>query len=60
MSDQPDLLFIDGEWREANDGRRFEVEDPADGSVLARVADAHDARSDPALGENLDRDIDSP
>jgi len=33
-------LFIGGEWREANDGTRFDVLDPADGSVLASVADA--------------------
>jgi len=32
-------LFIGGEWREANDGARFDVRDPADGSVLASVAD---------------------
>ena len=49
MSDQPELLFIDGEWREANDGRRFEVEDPADGSVLARVADAGEVDAADAL-----------
>ncbi|MDE0777305.1 MAG: NAD-dependent succinate-semialdehyde dehydrogenase [Nocardioides sp.] len=33
-------LFINGSWREADDGRRFEVIDPADGSVLTTVADA--------------------
>ncbi|MGA8258357.1 MAG: NAD-dependent succinate-semialdehyde dehydrogenase [Nocardioides sp.] len=33
-------LFIGGRWREADDGRRFEVLDPADGSVLTTVADA--------------------
>ena len=32
-------LYIDGTWREANDGRRFAVHDPADGSVLCEVAD---------------------
>jgi succinate-semialdehyde dehydrogenase / glutarate-semialdehyde dehydrogenase len=32
-------LYIDGEWREANDGARFEVRDPADESVIAEVAD---------------------
>jgi succinate-semialdehyde dehydrogenase / glutarate-semialdehyde dehydrogenase len=32
-------LYMDGEWREANDGARFEVHDPADGSVVAEVAD---------------------
>ncbi|HEY0889483.1 MAG TPA: NAD-dependent succinate-semialdehyde dehydrogenase [Nocardioides sp.] len=33
-------LFIAGDWREAESGERFAVHDPADGSVLARVADA--------------------
>ena len=33
-------LFIGGEWREANSGDRFDVLDPADGSVIASVADA--------------------
>jgi succinate-semialdehyde dehydrogenase/glutarate-semialdehyde dehydrogenase len=33
-------LYIGGEWREADDGRRFDVVDPADGTVLATVADA--------------------
>ncbi len=33
-------LFIDGEWREAAGGGRFDVLDPADGSVLTDVADA--------------------
>ncbi|HET8960387.1 NAD-dependent succinate-semialdehyde dehydrogenase [Nocardioides sp.] len=32
-------LYIDGEWREANDGACFDVHDPADGSVVAEVAD---------------------
>ena len=33
-------LFIGGGWREAEGGETFAVYDPADGSVLARVADA--------------------
>jgi len=33
-------LFIGGDWREADDGRRFEVLDPADASVLTTVPDA--------------------
>src|SRR3954469_14630133 len=33
-------LFIGGKWREAEGGETFAVYDPADGSVLARVADA--------------------
>ncbi len=32
-------LFIDGSWREATGGERFDVLDPADGSVLTDVAD---------------------
>ncbi len=32
-------LFIGGEWREAESGARLKVYDPADGSVLAEVAD---------------------
>ena len=32
-------LFIGGTWREAEDGQRFDVIDPADGSVLTDVAD---------------------
>jgi succinate-semialdehyde dehydrogenase / glutarate-semialdehyde dehydrogenase len=33
-------LFIGGAWREAQGGEDFAVFDPADGSVLTRVADA--------------------
>ena len=33
-------LYIDGTWREANSGDRFEVHDPADGSVITEIADA--------------------
>ncbi|MFC6287105.1 NAD-dependent succinate-semialdehyde dehydrogenase [Nocardioides sp. GCM10027113] len=33
-------LYIDGTWREANSGERFDVLDPADGSVITDVADA--------------------
>ena len=32
-------LFIGGSWREANSGATFSVRDPADGSVIADVAD---------------------
>ena len=31
--------FIDGEWREANDGARFDVCNPATGDVIASVPD---------------------
>jgi succinate-semialdehyde dehydrogenase / glutarate-semialdehyde dehydrogenase len=33
-------LFIDGQWRPGSDGRRFDVIDPADGSVIAAFAAA--------------------
>ena len=33
-------LFVDGRWRDATDAGTFEVEDPATGDVLTRVADA--------------------
>jgi succinate-semialdehyde dehydrogenase/glutarate-semialdehyde dehydrogenase len=36
-------LFIDGRWRPAADGERFAVNDPADGSELARFAAATEA-----------------
>jgi succinate-semialdehyde dehydrogenase/glutarate-semialdehyde dehydrogenase len=36
----PTGLLIGGEWREATGGKRFDVLDPATGSVLASVADA--------------------
>ncbi|PVG84222.1 NAD-dependent succinate-semialdehyde dehydrogenase [Nocardioides gansuensis] len=49
MGDFRDQLFIDGEWREAADGRRFAVEDPADGTTLAEVADAGETDAHDAL-----------
>ena len=36
----PTDLWIDGAWREASDGLRFEIDDPATGDVVATVADA--------------------
>jgi succinate-semialdehyde dehydrogenase/glutarate-semialdehyde dehydrogenase len=46
MSDHFDTLYIDGQWREANGGERFDVLNPADESVVAKVADGtvEDAR----------------
>lgn len=35
----PTGLLIDGRWRPASGGATFDVSDPADGSLLARVAD---------------------
>ena len=42
-------LFIGGAWREAEGGERFDVIDPADGSVLTDVADAAAADAVDAL-----------
>ena len=39
LSSEQLRLYIGGEWREATDGGHFEVHDPADGSVIAEVAD---------------------
>ena len=39
-SQSPYALFIDGRWRDARDGRRFAVENPADLSVVAELPDA--------------------
>ncbi len=36
----PTQLFIGGRWRDASDGHRLDVEDPATGQVLTAVADA--------------------
>ena len=32
-------MFIDGYWREAQSGRRFNVSDPADGEIIGQVPD---------------------
>ncbi|QCW52224.1 NAD-dependent succinate-semialdehyde dehydrogenase [Nocardioides dongxiaopingii] len=42
-------LLIGGAWREAEDARRFDVLDPADGSVLTTVADGSAAEGIEAL-----------
>jgi succinate-semialdehyde dehydrogenase/glutarate-semialdehyde dehydrogenase len=42
-------LLIGGTWREADDGRRLDVVDPADGSVLTTVADGSPAEAVEAL-----------
>ncbi len=39
LADVPADLLIDGKWQPAAAGRRFEVEDPATGQVIAEVAD---------------------
>ncbi|HSM02015.1 MAG TPA: NAD-dependent succinate-semialdehyde dehydrogenase [Acidimicrobiia bacterium] len=38
LADTKTRLFIGGEWREASDGSRFTVDDPATEEVLAEVA----------------------
>lgn len=40
MAEVRPLLMIGGVWRDAGDGRRFAVDDPATGAHLADVADA--------------------
>jgi succinate-semialdehyde dehydrogenase / glutarate-semialdehyde dehydrogenase len=42
-------LFIGGAWRPAEGGKRFDVIDPADGSVLTDVADGSTADAMAAL-----------
>ena len=39
LPDEQRNLFIGGDWREASDGERFDVLDPADGSIITDVAD---------------------
>ena len=45
----PTDLFLDGAWRPASTGDRFDVIDPSTGDVLATVADASVADGDAAL-----------
>ncbi|MFJ4036654.1 NAD-dependent succinate-semialdehyde dehydrogenase [Microbacterium sp. NPDC090007] len=45
----PTDLFIDGAWRAASSGDRFDVIDPSTGDVLTTVADASVADGDDAL-----------
>lgn len=44
-----DTLFIDGKWRAADDGCRFDVTDPATGEVVGTAADAGAAETDRAV-----------
>ncbi len=50
-------LLIGGDWREADDGRRFDVVDPADGSVLTTVADASTAEAVEALDAAVEAQV---
>jgi len=45
----PTGLYIGGEWREAEGGKRFGVEDPATGQLLLEIADASPADGMAAL-----------
>ncbi|CAA9396961.1 MAG: Succinate-semialdehyde dehydrogenase [NAD(P)+] [uncultured Nocardioides sp.] len=45
----PRRLLVGGEWVDASDGATFEVTNPADGAVLASVADGSPADGDRAL-----------
>lgn len=42
-------LFIGGQWRDAEGGKTFEVEDPSTGRLLTKVADANVADGKAAL-----------
>ena len=37
-------LYIDGQWRDAGEGRTLSVEDPSTGEALCEVADATPSR----------------
>jgi succinate-semialdehyde dehydrogenase/glutarate-semialdehyde dehydrogenase len=47
-------LYIGGEWRDGSGGGTLDVEDPATGETIARVADATNADADAALGAASD------
>ena len=49
LASVPTQLYIGGEWRESSSGDRFDVHDPATGSVLASVADGSIADGAAAL-----------
>ncbi len=40
LASVPTQLFIGGEWRDSSDGATFDVENPATGEVIAKVASA--------------------
>ncbi|GAB2827058.1 NAD-dependent succinate-semialdehyde dehydrogenase [Actinocorallia aurea] len=44
-----ETLFVDGKWQGADDGRTFEVVDPATGRVLGTASDAGPAETDRAI-----------
>lgn len=45
----PHRLFIDGQWRDADGGKRFDIVDPASGEVLAQAASGGPADVDQAV-----------
>lgn len=47
-------LFIDGKWEAANDGRTFDVTDPATGKTIGRASDAGRAETDRAIAAASD------
>lgn len=49
LASAPTELFIDGQWRPASDGARFEVHNPATGALLTTVASASVSDGDAAL-----------
>ena len=49
LASVPKQLLIGGDWRDAEGGRRLQVEDPATGETLAEVADASPADGVAAL-----------
>ncbi|NNG40333.1 NAD-dependent succinate-semialdehyde dehydrogenase [Flexivirga sp. ID2601S] len=51
-------LFIGGEWRDAEGGKTFEVDNPATGAELTRVADASVADGEAALTAAADAQAD--
>ncbi len=49
LADVPTKLFLGGEWRDASDGATLEVDNPATGEVIAKVASASIADGKRAL-----------
>ncbi len=44
-----DRCYVDGAWAEADAGRRFEVDNPADGSIVGTVPDMGEAEAKRAI-----------
>lgn len=54
LASVPKGLYVSGQWRPATEGQEFDVEDPATGAVLARVANAGAADALDAMGAASD------